>query len=157
MKKILSILLITLIILMSLAGCTTSKTYTYTVDTGDKICVEMDTTGGYDISSKLPFTISKTEDTATQGKVVKTLSQGKFIYSEYFEKYVDAAESDEKAVIIDSGSRDDVEYTFWSYNSSEYNYVIKIKDSNTGVLLSNPNSQEEAEDCFNRLTFSKDD
>ena len=156
MKKFLLIIL-TIVMCFSFAGCTTSKTYTYTVDTGDKICVEMDTTGGYDISSKLPFTISKTEDTATQGKAVKTLSQGKFIYSEYFEKYVDAAESDEKAVIIDSGSRDDVEYTFWSYNGSEYNYVIKIKDSNTGVLLSNPNSQEEAKDCFNRLTFSKDD
>lgn len=156
MKKILPIILM-LIMCFSLAGCTTSKSYTYTVDTGDEICVEMNTTGGYDISSKLPFTISKKEDTATQGKVTKTLSQGKFIYGEYYEKYVDAAKNDENASIIDSGSRDDIEYTFWSYNDSEYNYVIKIKGSNTGVILSNPNSQAEAEDCFNRLTFSKDD
>ena len=39
----------------------------------------------------------------------------------------------------------------------EWNYVIKVKNSNTGVLLENLNSKEEAETCFSLLTFySKD-
>ena len=47
-------------------------------------------------------------------------------------------------------------YTFYSYNNSEFNYIIKVNGSNTGIILGNPNSKSEAEECFKRLTFSMD-
>ena len=135
-KKIISLAMIFSVLLM-ITGCTSNKAYTFTVETGDKIKVELDTTDGYDLSSDLPFTISKDGN---------TLSQGTFITS--------SAKTDSLAKVIDEGSKDNIDYVFYSYNNSEYNYVIKVKNSNTGILLGNPNSKEEAKTCFDLLTFS---
>ena len=143
MKKIFKSILLVGIMMLALTGCTTNKSYTYTVETGDKVKITLNTTDGYDLSSDLPFAISKDGN---------TLSQGTFIQESYYEQYVNAANT--QGQIIDRGSNDNIEYVFYSYNNSEYNYVIKIKDSNTALLLGNPNSQEEAKKCFELLSFS---
>lgn len=143
MKKIFKSILLVGIMMLALTGCTTNKSYTYTVETGDKVKITLNTTDGYDLSSDLPFAISKDGN---------TLSQGAFIQESYYEQYVNAANT--QGQIIDRGSNDNIEYVFYSYNNSEYNYVIKIKDSNTALLLGNPNSQEEAKKCFELLSFS---
>ena len=143
MKKIFKSILLVGIMMLALTGCTTNKSYTYTVETGDKVKITLNTTDGYDLSSDLPFAISKDGN---------TLSQGTFIQESYYEQYVNAANT--QGQIIDRGSNDNIEYVFYSYNNSEYNYVIKIKDSNTALLLGNPNSQEEAKICFELLSFS---
>ena len=143
MKKIFKSILLVGIMMLALTGCTTNKSYTYTVETGDKVNITLNTTDGYDLSSDLPFAISKDGN---------TLSQGTFIQESYYEQYVNAANT--QGQIIDRGSNDNIEYVFYSYNNSEYNYVIKIKDSNTALLLGNPNSQEEAKKCFELLSFS---
>lgn len=143
MKKIFKSILLVGIMMLALTGCTTNKSYTYTAETGDKVKITLNTTDGYDLSSDLPFAISKDGN---------TLSQGTFIQESYYEQYVNAANT--QGQIIDRGSNDNIEYVFYSYNNSEYNYVIKIKDSNTALLLGNPNSQEEAKKCFELLSFS---
>ena len=143
MKKIFKSILLVGIMMLALTGCTTNKSYTYTVETGDKVKITLNTTDGYDLSSDLPFAISKDGN---------TLSQGTFIQESYYEQYVNAANT--QGQIIDRGSNDNIEYVFYSYNNSEYNYVTKIKDSNTALLLGNPNSQEEAKKCFELLSFS---
>ena len=143
MKKIFKSILLVGIMMLALTGCTTNKSYTYTVETGDKVKITLNTTDGYDLSSDLPFAISKDGN---------TLSQGTFIQESYYEQYVNAANT--QGQIIDRVSNDNIEYVFYSYNNSEYNYVIKIKDSNTALLLGNPNSQEEAKKCFELLSFS---
>lgn len=139
------ITILTILMLLVLAGCSSSKSYTFTVETGDKIKIQLNTTDGYDISSDLPFKISKDGN---------TLSQGTFIKMNYCDEYINAVNNDSLAKVIDTGSTNDIEYLFYSYNNSEYNYIIKVKNSNTGILLGNPNSQEEAEKCFSLLTFS---
>ena len=133
------------IMCLILTGCTTHKSYTYDVTTGDSIKVELNTSDGHDITSTLPFTISKDD---------KTLSQGTFITIDGYNQYLNAVNGDAKAKIIDSGSKDGITYTFYSYNDSEFNYIIKIDGSKTGILLGNPNSQAEAQECFDRLNFS---
>ena len=143
MKKIFMGNLMAGIMIVSLTGCTTNKSYTYTVETGDKVKITLNTTDGYDLSSDLPFTISKDGN---------NLSQGTFIQGSYYEQYVNAANT--QGQIIDKGSNDNIEYVFYSYNNSEYNYVIKIKNSNTALLLGNPNSEEEAKKCFDLLSFN---
>lgn len=145
MKKVFMSLAIIGIMLLTLTGCTKSKSYIFTVETGDKIKVKLNTTDGYDLSSDLPFTISK------EGN---TLSQGTFITISSYNEYVNVAKTDSLAKVIDEGSKDNIEYVFYSYNNSEYNYVIKVENSNTGILLGNPNSREEAEKCFELLTFT---
>lgn len=145
MKKVFMSLAIIGVMLLTLTGCTKSKSYTFTVETGDKIKIQLNTTDGYDLSSDLPFTISKDGN---------TLSQGTFITIDGYNQYIEAVNSDSNAKILESKTKDGISYTFYSYNNSEFNYVIKVNDSNTGILLGNPNSQEEAEKCFEQLTFT---
>ena len=147
MKKIFKTILLMGVMLVTLAGCTTSKSFTYNVSTGDAIKVELDTSDGYDLTSDLPFTISKDD---------KILSQGSFITLDGYKQYLAAVDGDDKAEIIESDSRGGITYTFYSYNDSEFNYIIKVDGSKTGILLGNPNSKAEAKECFERLTFSLD-
>ena len=147
MKKIIISFLIIGLILISLSACTSSKSFTFDVETGDKIKVELNTSDGYDLSSNIPFEIRKDD---------KVLSQGTFIKLDYYDYYIDVINEDPDSYLIDSGSNNNIEYVFYSYNNSEYNYVIKIKNSNTGILLGNNHSKQEAEKCFSLLTFSID-
>lgn len=145
MKKVLGLIMLVGALLLTVTGCTTSKSFTWDVTTGDSIKIKLDTTGGYDITSDLPFAISKDDE---------TLSQGTFITIDGYNQYLDVIEKDSTAKVINNGSKNGITYTFYSVNDSEFNYVIKIDGSNTGVLLGNPNSQLEAEEIFDRLTFS---
>lgn len=132
---------------VSSAGCSganveTSKSYTFHVETGDTVRVELDTTGGYDISSDLPFTVS------LHGE---PLSQGTFITGDAYGQYVEAAKSDPAAQMLDSGTANGNEYVFWSYNGSEYGIAVLISGTDTGVLLGNTVSEDSAWECFGRL------
>lgn len=147
MKRKLRLFLLAIVAIFLVTGCTTSKSFTYTVTTGDKIKVELNTTDGYDISSNVPFAISKDGE---------TLSQGTFITLDGYEQYLEAVRSDSNAKIIDNGNKNGATYMFYSYNNSEFNYIIKVNGSQTGILLGNPNSQTEAEEVFNLLTFSEE-
>lgn len=39
----------------------------------------------------------------------------------------------------------------WNYNDSEFNYVVMINGTNTGMLIANNISEESAKECFDRL------
>lgn len=133
-----------------LTACSTksSKAYTVTVDNGDKIKVALNTEDNYDLSSEVPFTISRDG---------KTLSQGSFVLAESYQQYVGVVNTDENAKLIASGTKDGNEYIFWGYNDSEFNYAILIKGSNTGVVIDNPVSEESAKEGFDRMTISVED
>lgn len=154
MKKISmrTLLNVTLCILLSvvLVGCSThsAKAYTFKVDNGDRIKIKLDTSDGYDISSDIPFVLSCEDE---------TVSKGIFIYSEKYEEYVSAVESDSEAEILDAGTKDGNEYIFWRFGDSEYNYAILINDSDTGIILGNAISEESARECFKRLKITVED
>ncbi len=144
--------LVVVIALISFVACggkggntSSNKSYTFSVDTGDKVKLKLDTSDKYDITSNIPFEIS------CDGEV---MSQGSFIKAEYYEDYVKVAKSDKKAQLIDSGEKNNNKYVFWSYNNEEFNYAILVGDSNTGILLGNIISKESAEKTFERLTIS---
>ena len=82
------------------------------------------------------------------------LSQGTFIAAEYYDEYVDSVSNDENAKIIDEGDKDNYSYVMWNYGDSEYNYVIKIKNTNTGILIANNVSEKSAKECFERLEIT---
>ncbi len=147
MKKITALLLSLIIFVFAAAGCEahTSKAFTFSVENGDNIKLDLDTTGGYNISSKLPFAISYKDE---------EISHGTFIFGEVYSEYVNAAETDEKATILDSGTKDGNEYVFWNYDNKEFNYVIYVHGSNTALLIGNNVSEESARECFNRLTIT---
>lgn len=119
--------------------------YTYSVETGDKIKIKLDTSAGYTMTSELPFVIYYEED---------ALSQGIFITEEDYKAYESGVEHDEKATVLSSGEKDGNEYVFWSYNDSEYNYALLIDDSHTGLILGNNISEQSARECFSRLSIT---
>lgn len=145
MKRIV-LLLSGMCLLAALTGRTSFKAYTYNVSTGDQIELRLDTSDKYDISSDVPFIISRDGE---------TLSQGSFITLEGYEQFVQVVMSDSDAEVIEQKTRNGLEYIFYVYNESEYNYAVKIVGSNTALLIANNVSQASAEDCFNRLTIRK--
>lgn len=150
MKELTAFVVVLLLLVSLNTGCAahSSKSFTFDVETGDSIKLKLDTSDDYDISSDLPFTISR------EGKA---LSQGTFIFAEAYEEYIDAAQSNENVEFLGSGERDGNDYYFWCYYDSEWNYVILINDSNTAIILGNNVSAESAEACFKRLTISVDE
>ena len=144
MKKIV-FLLCAFMLLCTACQFSTSKSFTFDVDNGDQIKVSLDTTGGFDLSSQAPFGISQ------NGKV---LSEGTFIYSEYYDYYVEVVDNDSDAELLDSGTKDGNEFIFWCYNDVEYNYAILVRDSDTGVVIGNMVSEKSAKECFDRLTIT---
>ena len=144
MKKIV-FLLCAFMLLCTACQFSTSKSFTFDVDNGDQIKVSLDTTGGFDLSSQVPFGISQ------NGKV---LSEGTFIYSEYYDYYVEVVDNDSDAELLDSGTKDGNEFIFWCYNDVEYNYAILVRGSDTGVVIGNMVSEKSAKECFDRLTIA---
>ena len=55
--------------------------------------------------------------------------------------------------MLDSGTKDGIEYIFWSYQDAEYDYAILIEESETGIILGNNVSEDSAKECFERLHF----
>ncbi|MBQ4583609.1 MAG: hypothetical protein IJA94_01795 [Bacilli bacterium] len=145
MKKKLGLFCIILISIFITTGCSSSKFYVFNVDTGDAVKLKLDTSNGYDISNDLPFVISQNEE---------TLCQGTFIYSSGYDQYIDVIKNDQKAEIVETNSINGITYTFYTYNNEEFNYVIKIDNSNTGVLIGNIISEKSARECFDRLTIT---
>ena len=150
MNKIVTKLVALGVILLVLTGCTTYKAYTFEVKTGDDIKVQLKTNDGYDITSDVPFSIKKDD---------KKLSDGIFITIDSYDNYVSTAKNDSNANIIETSSNDNIEYVFYSYNNNddnEWNYIIKVKNSKTGLIIGNPNSEKEAKEVFDRLTITKE-
>ncbi len=144
MKRILKLLVIGITTVLLLTGCTTRLSLTYNVATGDKIEVTLISNGGYDLGAGTPFKVLKDG---------KSLSEGTFLTMEGYNYYIRATQTDVNAKVIETKSENGITYTFYSYKNTEFNYVIKVDGSNTGILLGNPNSQEEAMECFRRLSF----
>ena len=78
MKKtrILLLIIIAFITVMMLSGCefTKSKSYTFDVETGDRITVKMDTSKKYDLTSDLPIEFSKDDEVLSYSMLTDTFS-----------------------------------------------------------------------------------
>ena len=155
LKKIKIMIAIAVILssLFVLTGCTTNKSYTYNVDTGDKIKIEMKTGDGYDLTSELPIQFTKDDE---------VISQGTFAEMTAYDTYYELMDGQNNVEILEENENDNIEYFFYEYtyeldDQAEYNYIIKIKNSNTCFILGNNISKESAEEIFERLTFSVED
>lgn len=148
MKKIkfMSAIIFLAFILVGCSGINKSLTYSYTysVETGDKVIATLDGLDGYKMDSKLPFSISKGDD---------IVSQGIFITLDTYQDNATGLQYADNVTVIDSGNKNGNEYIFWSYDESEYNYAILIGDSKTAVLLANHISEDSARECFDRIEF----
>lgn len=145
MKNIFKTLVVSVMSVLTLTGCSSSIAYTYSIETGDKVVIELDTSDGHKLSSDVPFEVS------LDGEVLTT---GTFIPGSSYDDYVYSVQDTEDAVLVDQGERDGLEYIFYSYGKAEYNYIINIKGSDTGVVLSNGIDADTAREVFDLLTIS---
>lgn len=123
---------------------TTKLSYTYEVNTGDKITLSLNITDGYSMTQDMPFSITKDDG---------IISRGTFIEASAYEVYESSMDLTEGIVNSDKGEKDGITYLYFNYNNTEFDYIIKINDSNTGLLLSNSISEESAKEMFERLSF----
>ncbi len=145
-KKIIMLFVLVLAIVLILTGCEkkSNKSYTFNVETGDQIEIKMNTTEGYNLTSKLPIEFSKDDE---------LISQGTFAQEYAYDEYYKLVKNDSDATIIEEKSNSNIEYFFYEYDDSEYNYIIKIKDSKTCFILGNNKSKKSAQEIFERLEF----
>ena len=146
--KKLSCMVLIVGVVIGCCACSTnsSKAYTFKVDTGDQVKVELNTADGYDITSDLPFVISKDN---------KTLSQGTFITADDYDSYVSVVNDTDTATVIDKGDNETYEYIMWNNNDEEYDYAIHLKDSKTGILIGNNVSEKSAKECLSLIHISE--
>ena len=146
MKKIIKIVLVSFLLIL-FSGCTTSKSYTFNVSTGDKVKISVITNDGYDMTSSTPFKVKKDD---------KTISTGTFAKKEAYDYYKNAVDNDSSSKLIDSGTKGNISYFFYEHDGStkEYNYIIQIENSDTVVILGNTESEESAKNVFENLEIS---
>lgn len=131
-------------LILSACSFETSKSFTFSVETGDNIKVELRTSDGYDMDSNVPFTVTKDgEDVA----------RGTFLYGSSYEEYRTAYESTEDATLLDEGEKDGNSYYAYSL-PEEIDYFVYVADSDTVVVIASINGDEAAADVFNALTFT---
>lgn len=146
LKKILCISAAALALAVSLTACSTylEKSGTYDVETGDRVKITVDAKAGYDITLEAPFVISKDDE---------TILNGTFLYSEYLEEYKSAYEAEPTASLVDEGEKDGNKYFCYAVGD-EYDYFMKVGDSNTAVILASTASEEKASAAFNSTVIS---
>lgn len=152
MKRALKFAALFLAVLTVLCGCTVTKTkessLSFNVSTGDQIMVTLNRIDGYKMDAKVPFTVSM------GGKDIMT---GSFLTKEGYDQYYEAVNGgDPDAEVLKESLKDGNSYVMYKITSdgqTEYDFIVMIKDSATGVLMGSLASEEEAMACFEALTF----
>ncbi len=139
------------IMLSTLIACKSSFAYTFSVETGDKIKIKLDTSSDWSIKQKDgSFSVNYNGD---------TILQGVFGTTKNYEDLKKAVLTDEKAKLIEESEKDGNTYVFYNYNGTtgeENNIILMVKDASTCVILGSTSSQSEVEEAFKRLIISKD-
>lgn len=136
-----------LALILCLGACTKTMSYTFVVETGDKIKVEMDVTDGYTFSQK-----DGTFTAAMDGKDILT---GIFLTEEMYGQYLEAIQGEDFEILKES-QQNGYSYVQYRYAGDhvENNFVCWVTGSNTGIFIASLEEQETAEQAFQKLTIS---
>lgn len=142
-----------LIMLMCSSACSmqTTSSVTYDVETGDKIILTLVTSGGYQQDAKNPFSVTKNNEKVIQGTFI-TIEQ----YNEYINLVENGGSEDETVEMIEQGIKDDNTFCFYAVKKktyTEYDFIMRIGNSNTAVAMGSILSEAETRDCFDLMTF----
>lgn len=148
-KKICRYLLISSLIVV-LCGCSyaNNRNFTFSIENGDAIKVSIDTKDGYGLSQKGgSFIVSKDDNTISQGVFLADN-----VYNQYKKLIVENTNNDVENV--EKGTYNDNDYIYYETEGKsgrEYNYIVKVKYTNTGVLIGSTVSKDEAQNAFKKL------
>lgn len=146
-KKVLSVAIITCFAAAMLTSCTyLDHSGTFNVETGDKIKVTVDAKAGYDLSLDVPFTISKDDE---------KIFSGTFLYQDLYSGYRDAFDAEPSAELVDEGEKDGNEYFAFTVGG-ECDYLVKVADSSTALMLSSTAGADAAQQAFESITIASE-
>ena len=147
-RKKCSILCVLLLAVVLIAGCASrsSMAYTYNVETGDSVRIELNTKDGYSMTSSMPFSISKDGE---------DLMQGSFMNEDGYDLYWDAVSNDPNAKNIQEGTTPEGnKYFSWNFKDQEFNYCVQVNGGKCGIILGCIVSPEVSKECFSRLSIT---
>ncbi len=146
MKRFLSFALVFLLALTLLVGCSSTKSYTFRVATGDNIKITLDTSSGLDlVQDNGQFAIKSGDE---------TIFAGAFIEADTYTQYIDSIHADGgEAITVISEDGYGVFYTVNGSVGVEYDYITFIDGGNTGILMGSVSSQANAEAALACITF----
>ena len=148
MKKLIC-MAVAVLLCLTLVACTgieTTKSLTFHVATGDKVCVSLKTGDGYKLHMggdefNGEFNVSKDDDTVLFGT---------FIYAEACPAYVeDIYQSAIRYEEIENG----LFYQYPGDDGVQNDFIIMIPGSNTAVVLGSLADEAAAKAAFERLTI----
>ena len=153
-KKLLVTVGLGALLCMSLIGCTTktSRSVTFSVDTGDTIKVTYDTTDS-DLSfyyEGTDFYIGRKEETP--------VITGCFAHEEAWDYYTSAVSEDETATTLGFSDTDGNKFIIYSVESEvgmQYIKIMHIPDSNTYAIIVTVEGEDVLMSEAERLTFEK--
>ncbi len=151
MKKLRESICVALLGAMLLGACggVSSESITFDAGTGDKIKVTLDTTEGLELSQENGIiSVSKDDE---------SILQGFFIDLEMVAGYLEEIETNESIMVLDQGTQNGVTYVFYSIENeafTEYDYLMRINDSSTGLIFGSVALEEDAKAGFNAMSFS---
>lgn len=130
-------------------GCSKSFSISYSVNTGDQIKVELDTTDGYGLSDE-EGTMCILDETDS------TVLTGFFIDKNTYTSYLDMVRGTEGVTILEETTANGVTYTLYNLETSEMEvneYVCWVDGSSTGMVLSSLGTIDATKTAFSKLTF----
>ncbi len=134
-----------------LSGCnkTTSKSYTFNVDTGDKIQIKLNTSDGFDLTQdEGKFTVSKDDS---------KILHGSFLLEKGYKNFL--AEKEKGSFdILDESEQDGNKYYMFKEkaNPNKIGIIVMVDDSDTAVLINAGSDEKKAKEAFEKLTISKE-
>ena len=146
MKRIMKtgVLMLAVAMMLTLGACSasSSKSYTFNVETGDTIKVKLDTSNGLSLSQK-------------DGQ---NILQGMFIHETGYNSYL-AIKGQQGMRVLEDTEKDGNTYYMYEIegeSGTEDNFVVWIRDSKTGMLIASLAGQEKAKEAFESLTITKE-
>lgn len=141
-----------LTVLMSVFICAcsvnTNMSFTFNVETGDSVKVKLDTSNGLLLTQDDgQFTVMKDEE---------NILLGMFITEDTYNQYM-SLEDSAQMTVIEKDTVENKKYMFYECegeSGTEYDFVVWIDGSNTGVLMGSTVGESDAREAFSSLSFS---
>lgn len=134
-----------------LCACSTytKQSYTFSIETGDKVEVELKTNEGYALFQEGGRFQIKENDIP--------MMEGMFVLNDLFAKEYDALLKEENTSILQEDVRDGNAYKLIERtldSMTGYYYIVEMKDSNVSIILDTTADKKKAKEVFDRLTFT---
>ena len=154
MKQIMKLctLMMVLITMFMVSACSVSSSmsYTFNVETGDKIKLELDTSSGLSLTQKDGQFVVKKDN--------ETILEGMFVHEDGYNSYLAIKGNQGMEVLEDTKKDGNVYYMYEieGQSGTEDNFVVWIKNSNTGMIMASLAGQDKACEAFKKLTITKE-